>query len=90
MDLALLRSFVAVAELGSFTQAARSLQYSQSAVSAHVRRLEHCVGAPLFARGSVVSLTRVGTELLPHARSILAGMERFQPDQSAPGGCPPR
>ena len=50
MDLALLRTFVAVHRAGSFTRAARLLGLSQPAVTGQIRALERQLGRPLFLR----------------------------------------
>lgn len=81
MDPAALRSFVAVAELSSFSRAAEELHLAQPAVSQQVRRLERELGADLFLRSTRrVSLTEAGERLLPRARTILAEMARAQDD----------
>jgi DNA-binding transcriptional LysR family regulator len=68
----LLRSFVAVAESGGFTNAARLLNSTQSTVSAQIQRLEDEVGRPLFVRSTrSVQLTLAGETLLGYARTIL-------------------
>ena len=68
----LLRSFVAIAETGSFTAAAHRINRTQSAVSMQIKRLEELVGRELFSRaGRTVALTRDGELLLTHARHIL-------------------
>jgi DNA-binding transcriptional LysR family regulator len=68
----LLRSFVAIAETGSFTAAAHRVHRTQSAVSMQIKRLEEQLGAELFVRQSrSVGLTHDGERLLPHARRIL-------------------
>lgn len=68
----LLRSFVAIAETGSFTAAARRVHRTQSAVSMQIRRLEDALGRSLFEReGRSVALTPHGEVLLDHARKIL-------------------
>ena len=68
----LLRSFVAIAEMGSFTAAAQRVHRTQSAVSMQIKRLEEQVGRDLFLRdGRSVQLTREGELLLVHARKIL-------------------
>ena len=68
----LLRSFVAIAETGSFTAAAHRVHRTQSAVSMQIRRLEELLGRALFARERrTVRLTRDGELLLSHARRIL-------------------
>ncbi|MGM0645836.1 MAG: LysR substrate-binding domain-containing protein [Thermodesulfobacteriota bacterium] len=72
IDSQLLRAFVTVAELGSFTRAATKLYRTQSAVSMQVRRLEQQLGKKLLARTSrQVTLTSLGEMILPYARRIL-------------------
>ena len=69
----LLRTFVAICELGSFTKTAHLLDLTQPAVSAHMRRLESLIGADLMAKSLTgVVLTECGTEVLRHARRMLA------------------
>ncbi|GHD23398.1 LysR family transcriptional regulator [Streptomyces galbus] len=67
-----LRTFLAVAQTLSFTQAARRLGLRQSTVSQHVRRLEDATGRTLFARDThSVALTEDGEAMLGFARRIL-------------------
>ncbi|WP_244894085.1 LysR family transcriptional regulator, partial [Planobispora rosea] len=54
MDPHLLRTFVTVARLGSFSAAAGELGYTQSAVSQQVAALEADLGTPLLQRRPVV------------------------------------
>jgi DNA-binding transcriptional LysR family regulator len=71
-ETGLLRSFVAVAESGGFTNAARRLNSTQSTVSAQIQRLEDEVGRRLFLRSTrSVQLTSAGETLLGYARTIL-------------------
>jgi DNA-binding transcriptional LysR family regulator len=73
VELRQLETFVAVAEEGSFTRAARRLHVVQSAVSAGVRRLERELDSQLFERTTHrVGLTDAGAALLPEARRTLA------------------
>jgi DNA-binding transcriptional LysR family regulator len=73
LDVAPLRSFVAVADCGGFQRAAVTLHLSQGAVSQHVRRLESAIGRPLVERqGRGSRFTAAGELLLSHARRILA------------------
>jgi DNA-binding transcriptional LysR family regulator len=68
----LLHTFAAIADSGSFTEAARRVFRTQSAVSMQMKRLEELIGRPVFARsGRGVELTRDGELLLGHARRIL-------------------
>ncbi|GAA1529874.1 LysR family transcriptional regulator [Actinomadura kijaniata] len=72
LDPVLLRTFVAVAELGSFTAAAEAGGYTQSAVSRQIAALEDACGVELFVRGARgVRSTPAGDHLLPHARALL-------------------
>jgi DNA-binding transcriptional LysR family regulator len=72
-----LRTFLAVAQTLSFTQAAGRLDLRQSTVSQHVRRLEEAAGCRLFVRDTHgVELTEDGEAMLGFARSILAANER--------------
>lgn len=64
-----LRYFARIAELGSFTAAARELRVSQPSLSVAVRKLEESLGAPLLHRSRRgVTLTRAGEILLEHTR----------------------
>lgn len=77
MELRLLRTFTAVAELRHFARAADRCNLSQPAVSHQIRLLEEEVGAPLLNRaGRRVSLTVAGELLLEDARRILAAVDR--------------
>ena len=72
MELRLLRTFRAVAEAGSFTQAAARIHLTQAAVSVHIRQLEEEIGTPLFLRvNKKLYLTETGRALLDHAETIL-------------------
>src|SRR5580658_5656022 len=66
LDMALLRSFVAVAETGQMTAAAKVVNRSQGAVSQQVMRLEQALGLILFERrkNQIARLTREGEKLL--------------------------
>lgn len=68
-----LRAFVAVVDAGSLTAAAPLVHRSQSALSMQLKKLEDAVGAAVLARGPRhLALTAAGTELLRHARRLLA------------------
>src|SRR3712207_252911 len=73
LDPDLLRSFVLIAEGGSFTRAAQIVGRTQSAVSMQIRRLEDMLGQPLLHRGPRgVETTPHGAWLLERARRLLA------------------
>ncbi|MBL3569614.1 hypothetical protein BV509_13420 [Rhodovulum sulfidophilum] len=71
-----LRTFVAVAESGSFTRAGEQLGITNKVASKYVAALEERLGHVLFYRTTrAVSLTHEGTKWLPHARKVLAALE---------------
>ena len=73
-----LQAFVAAAETGSFSAAARKLRRAQSVVSTHVANLEADLGLELFRReGRNPSLTRAGQRLLQEARVVLERREHL-------------
>ena len=73
-----LRAFVAAAEKGSFSAAARSLGRAQSVVSTHIAMLEDILGVELFDRSSRSPvLTDAGRDLLPEANAVLRQSHRF-------------
>lgn len=79
MELEQLRIFLAVAEQGSFTAAAKALFVSHSTTSRAVAALERELGTPLFLRqGRSVSLTAAGELLLPEAERLLAMAEAIK------------
>src|SRR5919202_4772253 len=70
MRIEQLQAFLAVAETGSFGQAARKCEITQSTVSRQIQSLEAELGLPLFHRTAQVKLTLGGEQLLPRARKI--------------------
>ena len=72
LDLAQLRTFVRIADLGSVSGAARALGMPKSSVSRSLARLEEVVGAALIERSTRrLRLTDAGLLLQRHARRIL-------------------
>jgi DNA-binding transcriptional LysR family regulator len=73
----MLRYFLAVAELGSFSRAARSVSVTQPTLSAGIAKLERELGARLFDRERKgVALTPAGSRFLARARRIAAEYEQ--------------
>jgi len=67
-----LRTFVSIAETGSFARAAKVVFRTPSAVSMQIRKLEDTLGRPVFVRdGRSVRLTSEGEALLGYARRML-------------------
>lgn len=74
-----LRSFLAVADSGGYSRAARALHMSQPAVSTHVKELEKAVDALLIEKiGGKVRLTVSGEAVAKDAREILEGLRRLR------------
>ena len=72
MELEQLRIFVAVAEHGSYSAAAKDLFVSHSTTSRAVSALENELGVTLFDRKNrILGLTRAGQSLLRDARELL-------------------
>ena len=73
LELDILRTFVAIAETGSFTAAASIVFRTPSAVSMQIKKLEELLGRPVFQRDArSVSLTNDGVVLLGYARRLLS------------------
>jgi DNA-binding transcriptional LysR family regulator len=69
----LLRAFVAVAETGRMTTAAKVVNLSQGAVSQQIKRLESLFGMELFERkADAARLTRDGEKLIVRAHRLIA------------------
>jgi LysR family hydrogen peroxide-inducible transcriptional activator len=84
MDRYLLRYFLAVAELGSFSKAAAKTNVTQPTLSVGIAKLEEQVGARLFERTTRrVSLTPAGSRFLTHARRIAQEYEAALREVSA-------
>src|SRR5689334_9598279 len=72
LDVDQLKTFVAIADTGSFTRAADVVHKTQSAVSMQMKRLEERIGKPIFSRdGRQSKLTEEGERLLDYARRIV-------------------
>lgn len=67
-----LRAFLAVIDLGSFTKAGQLLGKTQPAISLQIKKLEDLLGLSLFdTSGRAVALTRDGEMLARHARQLI-------------------
>ncbi|MFJ8429953.1 LysR family transcriptional regulator [Kitasatospora sp. NPDC094019] len=74
-----LRTFVTVVRLGSFSEAARELGYTQSAVSQQIAALEADLGAAVLHRRPV-GPTGAGARLLEHASALLLRIDAARAD----------
>lgn len=72
LDNDVLRSFIAIAEHGTFTSAAKAVHRTPSALSMQIKQLEQNLGKTLFIREPRrVSLTAEGEVLLDYGRRLL-------------------
>ena len=79
MEIRNLISFVHVAELNSFTKAAKILGYSQSTISFQIKQLEDELGCLLFERiNHTITLTERGHQLVSYAHQIRALTDEFK------------
>jgi DNA-binding transcriptional LysR family regulator len=89
LDLADLRAFARIADLGSVSAAARALKAPKSSVSRSLARLEQAVGAVLVERSTRrLRLTDAGALLRPHARRILNDVDEAETALGGFGGVP--
>jgi DNA-binding transcriptional LysR family regulator len=79
VEAQLLRTFVAVARLGSFSGAAVELGYTQAAISQQIAALESDLKVPLLNRRPV-SPTEAGARLLEHAEALLLRLDAARAD----------
>jgi DNA-binding transcriptional LysR family regulator len=79
VDPHLLRTFVTVVRLGSFSAAATELGYTQAAVSQQIASLESDLKAVLLTRRPVTP-TEAGARLLEHADPILLRLDAARAD----------
>lgn len=79
MDIALARTFLMVAEAGSFIEAARKMNLTQSTVSARIKGLEELFGRPLFERSkNGAALTGAGEQFQKHALAMVRVWQHAQ------------
>lgn len=79
MDVSVARTFLMVAETGSFIDAARKMNVTQSTVSARIKGLEDVLGRPLFERSkSGAELTGAGELFQKHALAMVRVWQQAQ------------
>jgi len=85
IDVAVARAFVATAETGSMTAAARLLNLTQGAISQQIKRFEDLLGKSLFEREHRhLILSAEGERLMMHARRLIALNDEIWSLMSAP------
>jgi DNA-binding transcriptional LysR family regulator len=85
MDIDLARTFLAVAQSGSFVRAADSLSVTQSTVSARIKVLENQLGSPVFTRSKAgASLTAAGNLFERHAYALVRVWQQARQEIALP------
>jgi DNA-binding transcriptional LysR family regulator len=88
MDINQARTFLEVADSGSFVAAAERLHVTQTAVSARIRALEELLGRRLFVRNKVgARLTPAGERLVRYATAMIQVWGRARQHVALPPGC---
>ncbi|QWK20485.1 MAG: LysR family transcriptional regulator [Hydrogenobacter thermophilus] len=83
IDITKLKTFIAVADLGSFSKASEILYITQPAVTQQIKALEKIVGAKLFQRqGGKIVLTNEGRRIYDIARSLLSDYENLMEEMA--------
>lgn len=82
MDLKNLHTFYTIIKEGSFSKAAKKLNYTQSTITFHVGQLEKELDVQLFEKiGRRMVLTKAGEQLIPYVEDVILSvhkMEEFQ------------
>ncbi len=83
IDISKLKTFVAVADLGSFSKASEILYITQPAVTQQIKALEKIVGAKLFQRqGGKIVLTEEGRRIYDVAKALLNDYESLMEEMA--------
>ena len=80
MDFTLINSFIAVAEEGSFSTAAKHLFLSQQSLSKQIAKLESELGTELLVRSRPLRLTQNGKLFLQTAKEMVKLKQEFEED----------
>ena len=78
IDLRAIKTFITIAELGSFQEAADKLRYAQSTVTTQIQKLELDLGVKLLKRGKKIQLTEAGRIINEQASFIVRELEALQ------------
>lgn len=88
MELKDLVTFQAIVETGSFSAAAKKLNYAQSTITFQVGQLEETLSVRLFERvGRCMTLTAAGRALVPYVEDILRSVNRLHEFEEALADC---
>lgn len=83
IDISKLKTFVAVADLGSFSKASEILYITQPAVTQQIKALERMIGTKLFQRqGGKIVLTEEGKRIYEIAKNLLSNYEELMEEMA--------
>lgn len=83
MDLKYLNTFRVIVEEGSFSKAARRLNYTQSTITFQIGQLEQELSTTLFEKiGRKMVLTKAGEHLIPYVDEVLSSVNKLQSFES--------
>ncbi|MEO6986593.1 MAG: LysR family transcriptional regulator [Paralcaligenes sp.] len=87
MQIAVLETFLKIAEVGSFSRASQLLFVSQPTVTARIQRLESNLGQKLFRRtNSAIELTHAGNAFLPYSQTVVQNWRKARQEIALPQG----
>src|SRR5208282_479593 len=87
MDIEQARTFLEIAESGTFVKAAERLNITQSTVSMRIKSLEDSLGRPLFTRSKAgAQLTAAGQQFRRYATTVVRAWQQARQDVALPPG----
>src|SRR5579875_3081238 len=87
MDIERARTFLEIAEAGTFVKAAERLNITQSTASMRIKALEDSLGRPLFARSKAgAQLTPAGQQFRRYATTMVRAWQQARQDVALPPG----
>src|SRR3546814_267157 len=87
MQIAVLETFLKIAEVGSFSRASQLLFVSQPTVTARIQSLEGNLGQKLFRRmNNAIELTHAGDAFLPYAQTVVRNWRKARQEIALPLG----
>ena len=79
MDLKNLHTFYTIIKEGSFSKAAKKLNYTQSTITFHVGQLEKELDVQLFEKiGRRMVLTKAGEQLIPYVEDVILSVHKME------------
>lgn len=87
MQIAVIETFLKIAEVGSFSRASQLMFVTQPTVTARIQSLESNLGQKVFRRlNNTVELTQAGRAFLPHARTLVRTWGKARQEIALPQG----